>query len=175
MAWVILEEVALEAVVEDGRLVARTSARQLADRLGVDPGTAGNALGALRRLGLLTLEREHGPAGRFGLSVYVLGAIAGLTVVHPGPTAAWVASPSLDKASAAESDAAALTGSRPRAERPRAVEPCMAQPHTETSRPGDVEAARPTRATTPAGPATASAPAPQCPGQTALNFGTVSS
>lgn len=175
VAWVILEEVALDAVVEDGRLVARTSARQLADRLGVDPSTAGNALSALRRQGLLVLEREHGPAGRFELSVYVLGAIAGLTVVHPGPTAPWVASPSLEKASAADSDAATAPPSRPRAQRPRAVEPGMAQPHTETSRPGEAEAARPGGATTPAGPASGSRAALQCPGQTALNFGTVSS
>ena len=175
MAWVILEEVALQAVDEDGRLVARTSARQLAERLGVDPSTAGKALGALRRHGLLLLEREHGAAGRFGLSVYVFGEVAGLTVVRPGPVAPWVASPSLEKASGADSDPAALTPAQPWVERPRAAEPCMAQPHTKTSRPGDAEAARATRADTPLGPASGSAAAPQCPGQTALNFGTVSS
>lgn len=177
MAWVILEEVALEAVDEDGRLVARTSARQLADRLGVDPGTAGKALGALRRQGLLVLEREHGPAGRFGLSVYVLGEVAGLTVVRPGSVAPWVASPLLEKAGAADSDPAAVTPAKPWLERPRAADPCMAQPHTKTSRPGDAETDRPTRAKTPARPvpASESAAAPRCPGQTALNFGTVSS
>ena len=175
MAWVILEEVALRAVDEDGRLVARTSARQLADRLGVDPGTAGKALGALRRQGLLVLEREHGPAGRFGLSVYVLGEVAGLTVVRPGSVAPWVASPLLENASPADSDPAAVTPAEPWLERSRAAEPCMAQPHTKTSRPGDAEAARPTRANTPVGPASESAAAPQCPGQTALNLGTVSS
>lgn len=175
MAWVILEEVALQAVDEDGRLVARTSARQLADRLGVDPGTAGKALGALRRQGLLVLEREHGPAGRFGLSVYVLGEVAGLTVVRPGPVAPWVASPTLEKAGAADSDPAEVTDAEPWVERPRAAEPCMAQPHTEMPPYGAAEAARPTRANTPVGPASGSAAAPQCPGQTALNFGTVSS
>jgi DNA-binding transcriptional MocR family regulator len=138
VAWVILEEVTLQAVDEDGRLVAHTSARQLAHRLGVDPGTAGKALGALRRQGLLRLEREHGPAGRFGLSVYVLGEVAGLTVVRPGPVAPWVAPPSPEKASPDDSDPAAVTPAQPWAERPRAA-------------------------------------APQCPGQTALNFGTVSS
>lgn len=81
--WVTLEEVALDAVVEDGRLVARTSARQVAERLGVDPGTAARALGDLRRRGLLVLEREHDAAGRFGLSVYVLGSTAGLRVLSP--------------------------------------------------------------------------------------------
>ena len=55
LAWVTLEEVALDAVAEDGRLLARTSARQVAERLGVDPGTAASALRALRRRGLLAL------------------------------------------------------------------------------------------------------------------------
>ncbi len=39
LVWVTLEEVALDAVFENGRLFARTSARLIADRLGVDPGT----------------------------------------------------------------------------------------------------------------------------------------
>jgi DNA-binding transcriptional ArsR family regulator len=81
LAWMALEEVAMTAVVEDGRLVARTSARRVAERLGVDPGTASNALRDLRRRGLVVLERESGPAGRFGLSVYVFNNVAGLCVV----------------------------------------------------------------------------------------------
>jgi hypothetical protein len=83
LAWVILEDVALDAAPEDGRLVARTSARQVAERLGVDPGTAARALRILRERGFLVLEREKSPAGRFGLSVYVIGAIPGLTVISP--------------------------------------------------------------------------------------------
>ena len=79
----ILEEVALDAVFEGGRLVARTSARQIADRLGVDPTTVAKALQTLRKRGLVTLEREKGPAGRFGLSVYTLGPAPGLTLVSP--------------------------------------------------------------------------------------------
>jgi DNA-binding transcriptional ArsR family regulator len=93
LAWVTLEEVALDAVDEDGRLVARTSARQVAERLGVDPGTAAGALRALRRKGLLALEREQGSAGRFGLSVYVLGSVAGLTVLTPGAKTPHMSSP----------------------------------------------------------------------------------
>ena len=92
-----LEEVALDAVAEDDRLVARTSARQVAERLGVDPGTAAGALRVLHDRGLLVLEREQGPAGRFGLSVYVLGPVAGLTVVSMRATLPHVASPSLGK------------------------------------------------------------------------------
>ena len=70
LVWVVLEEVALDAVVEDGQLVARTSARHVAERLGVNPSTAAEALRVLGRRGLVGLEREKGPAGRFGLSVY---------------------------------------------------------------------------------------------------------
>ena len=44
LAWVTLEDVALDAVAEDGRLVARTSARQVAERLGVDPCAVARAL-----------------------------------------------------------------------------------------------------------------------------------
>jgi DNA-binding transcriptional ArsR family regulator len=83
LLWVTLEEVALDAVAEDGRLVARTSARQVAERLRVDPGTAATALRALRERGLVALEREKGTGGRFGLSVYELGPVAGLSVVRP--------------------------------------------------------------------------------------------
>ncbi len=83
LVWVTLEEVALAAVAEGGRLVARTSARHVAQQLGRDPGTAAAALRALRQRGLIVLEREKGPAGRFGLSVYVLGSVGGLTVLSP--------------------------------------------------------------------------------------------
>ncbi len=78
LVWVVLEEVALDAVVEDGSLVARTSARHVAERLGVNPGTAAEALRVLGRRGLVGLEREKGPAGRFGLSVYQFRPPTGL-------------------------------------------------------------------------------------------------
>jgi hypothetical protein len=81
VGWVTLEEVALDAVLEDGRFVARTSARLVAERLGMDPGTTASALRDLRERGLLVLEREKGPAGRFGLSVYVLQPVGGLKIV----------------------------------------------------------------------------------------------
>jgi hypothetical protein len=79
----VLEAIAMDAVREDDRWLARTSARRLADELGIDPGTAASALRALRKRSLLTLKRESGPAGRFGLAVYVLGYVDGLTVVPP--------------------------------------------------------------------------------------------
>ena len=44
LTWVTLEDVALDAVAEDGQLVARTSARQVAERLKVNPAAAAGAL-----------------------------------------------------------------------------------------------------------------------------------
>lgn len=97
LVWVTLEEVAMETVIEDGRLLARTSARQIAERLGIDPGTAAAALGDLRKRGLVSSFREAGPSGRFGLSIYELGAVAGLTVVSPCAAVPCVARPSVAK------------------------------------------------------------------------------
>jgi hypothetical protein len=97
LVWATLEEVALDSVFENGRFVARTSARLIADRLGVGPGTPAGALRALRQRGLLTFERESGPAGRFGLSMYVPGDVSGLKVVScadcPHLAAAWPGEP----------------------------------------------------------------------------------
>jgi len=93
LVWVTLEEVALDAVAEGGRLVARTSARQVAERLGVDSGTAASAMRVLRERGLVALEREKGPGGRFGLSVYELVPVAGLSVVRARTAEPLMASP----------------------------------------------------------------------------------
>jgi DNA-binding transcriptional ArsR family regulator len=78
MPWAVLEAVALVADADGHELVARTSARHLADLLGVDPGTAAAGLRVLRRHGVLELRRAGGPGGRFGLSAYILGDIAEL-------------------------------------------------------------------------------------------------
>lgn len=78
MPWAVLEAVALGADADGHDLVARTSARHLADLLGVDPGTAAAGLRVLRTHGALELRRAGGRAGRFGLSAYVLGDIAAL-------------------------------------------------------------------------------------------------
>ncbi len=81
--WTVLEEVALDAADEDGVLVAATSSRRIADQLGVAPSTAASALLQLRRRRLLRLEQRGGPAGRFGLAVYTIAAIPGLSVELP--------------------------------------------------------------------------------------------
>jgi hypothetical protein len=80
LAWAVLEDVALDAEPGGGAMVARTSARQVAEHLDIQPGTAAKALQRLRDLGLVSLAREAGHAGRFGLSVYRLAPIAGLTI-----------------------------------------------------------------------------------------------
>ncbi len=158
LAWVILEDVALDAVPEDGRLVARTSARQVAERLGVDPGTAARALRILRERGFLVLEREKGPAGRFGLSVYVIETIPGLTVIspsadHPGTVSSFVVSP-----------LAVL----PSAVYPRMDGPHMCPPNKDFSSMGYTAEPEPNRIQTSRTSLTNSVP--QCTGQTTLDL-----
>lgn len=177
LVWVTLEEVALEAVTEGGRLVARTSARQVAERLGVDPGTAAGALRVLRRKGLLLLEREPGPSGRFGLSVYVLGSLAGLTVRPPRVAEPDVARPSLEQAGQVNTDPGVPDTDGPQPGRPGAAEPCPVQPRlVEPS----IAMHRPTKAATVRLNATETATmspslaTPQCPEQTALDLGSAS-
>jgi hypothetical protein len=84
--WVILEDVALDAVDEDGQLVSRTSARRVAEHLRVDPLAVARALKVLRNRGLVSLEPDRADIGRrFELWVYVLGPVSGLTVLEaPG-------------------------------------------------------------------------------------------
>ena len=82
LVWAVLEDVALEARPDGaGRSLAATSSRAVAEHLGVTPGTAAKALARLRSLGLVDHARQAGEAGRFGLSVYVLGDVPGLEVV----------------------------------------------------------------------------------------------
>ena len=153
LAWVTLDEVALDAVAEDGRLVARTSARHVAERLRIDPGSAAGALRILRDRGLLHLEREHGPAGRFGLSLYVLGPVPGLTVMSPSTAFPDMATPSL-----VQPGVDAATAVVPHSGAPRVASPCVAEPSVD-------------------GPPTdqpLSLPSLQCPGQEALDLGGVS-
>ena len=84
--WVVLEDVALDARRDDtGALVAPTSARRVAEHLGLTPGAVARALARLRSAGFVTHARQAGPAGRFGLSAYVLGAVPGLEVLAAAP------------------------------------------------------------------------------------------
>ncbi len=84
--WMVLEELALAAEADEaGLMVAATSARAVAERLGLTAGAVARALAMLRALGLVSHVRRCGPSGRFGPSSYVLGSIPGLEVVDPGP------------------------------------------------------------------------------------------
>jgi len=100
--WAVLEEVALDTTDVDGVLVAATSSRRIADQLGLAPSTAATALRQLRKRSLLRLDQRSGPAGRFGLAVYTLGAIPGLIVELP-----CAGSPHTVEPHAADEDAAA--------------------------------------------------------------------
>jgi DNA-binding transcriptional ArsR family regulator len=158
LVWVILEEVALGAVLEDGRLLSRTSARQVAEHLAVDPGTAATALRALRERGLVALQRETGPGGRFGLSVYDLAPVAGLSVVRPCTAQPLVASPRVGVTSVVSS----APDGRP--ERPAAG----------TAGAGSAaspSAAAPAPDRRPGHGATSSARPPQSPRQTTFDLG----
>jgi hypothetical protein len=64
--------------------VARTSARQVAEYLRVDPLAVAGALKVLRDRGLIRLEPDQGSGRRFDLWVYVLGPVTGLSVVDEG-------------------------------------------------------------------------------------------
>ena len=82
MEWVVLEDVALDARRDAaGALVASTSARRVAEHLGLTPGAVARALARLRSEGLVTHVRQPGDGGRFGLSAYVLAQVPGLDVV----------------------------------------------------------------------------------------------
>ncbi len=140
LVWMALEELALDAVAEDGRLVARTSARRVAELLGVDPATAAAALRVLRDQGLVVLEREKGPAGRFGLSMYVLGPVAGLAVAGPGLVWPALAAPWLGQPTIGKPVGAAAYTDEPSADRPDRAAPGtavshMASPPTDQSWP----------------------------------------
>jgi hypothetical protein len=80
-AWAVLEDVVLDARLEEGRWLARTSVRLVAHHLGLTPGTVARALARLCSEGLVHREdRRDVDTGRFGESVYVVHPAAAL---HP--------------------------------------------------------------------------------------------
>ncbi len=130
MPWAVLEAVALVAEADGPGLVARTSARHLADLLGVDPGTAAAGLRVLRKRGVLELRRAGGHAGRFGLSAYVLGDVGELglrpCVGSPGAVAPHVEDP----------DTQPGLGSRTTTTKPRPNVPARSRASSPSGRPG---------------------------------------
>ncbi len=107
---VVLEDVALDGAWIDGRLVAHTSARLVADHVGIDPGTAASSLRTLRRRGFLDLSQTTGPDGRFGLAAYALHLPDGMELVEPEGNR-----PCAVRPHAATSDTVAVTRRRPAA------------------------------------------------------------
>ncbi len=78
---VVLEDVALDAAWRDGRLISYTSARLVAEHIGVDAGTAASALRMLRERGIVELAQSAGANGRFGLAAYTVHLPAGMELV----------------------------------------------------------------------------------------------
>lgn len=95
--WVVLQDLALDAEWRDGRLVASSSARLVAEHLHLDPGTAAAALRALRDRGVAELCQTSGAAGRFGLASYALRLPQGLEIVPPHLETPHTAQPHSDK------------------------------------------------------------------------------
>jgi hypothetical protein len=118
--WVVLQDLALDADWRDGRLVASSSARMVADHLQIDPGTAAAALRALRDRGVAELCQTSGAAGRFGLASYTLRLPPGLEIVPPHLGTPHAGEPHTE---------------RPHAEGPHAENPHMEQTSTEQARP----------------------------------------
>lgn len=78
-AWAVLEDVVLDAVRKEGRWLARTSTRCVADHLGLTPGTVSRAMARLCTEGIVHREdRRHVDTGRFDESVYLVEPLAGL-------------------------------------------------------------------------------------------------
>ena len=73
-AWGILEDIALDAILDaEGRLVAETSARRIADNLGINKETVTRHLARLRDYGFVLHEEvRHRGSGRYETARYVL-------------------------------------------------------------------------------------------------------
>jgi DNA-binding transcriptional ArsR family regulator len=73
-AWAILEDIALDARLDDdGRLVAETNVRRIADNLGIGKNAVSRHLARLREYGFVIHEELRDPgSGRYEVSRYVL-------------------------------------------------------------------------------------------------------
>ena len=117
--WVVLQDLALDAEWRDGRLVASSSARLVAEHLHIDPGTAAAALRALRERGVAELCQTSGAAGRFGLASYALQLPPGLEIVPTQLEAPHTGEPLMDN---------------PHADKPIAPKPHIGQSSTMRAR-----------------------------------------
>lgn len=101
----VLLDVALDADWHDGRLVAPTSARLVAEHLGLDPGTAASALRVLRDAGLVELEQATEAGGRFGLAAYAVRLPDGIETVVASPIASCTEKPHTENPDTADAHA----------------------------------------------------------------------
>lgn len=87
-AWVILEDIALDAVIDDrGRLVADTSGRRIAANLGLNKNTVARHLARIRDHGFVLHEEARDRAsGRWDTARYVPRPIGVRRTLHPHPT-----------------------------------------------------------------------------------------
>ncbi|CAN5470658.1 hypothetical protein BH18ACT1_BH18ACT1_09390 [soil metagenome] len=81
--WAVLEDVLLHGDVANGAVVASTSVRAVASRLGLARATAGRALGRLLGEGLLVRNQDRRRRGTFGRATYecLLDALDGIDVL----------------------------------------------------------------------------------------------
>ena len=122
LAWTVLEDVSLDAVFQDGRWLAATSTRRLADHLGLTPGTVARALARLCTDGLVHREdRRDTRTGRFGESVYVVAPMAALL-------------PCVDPPHTARRDMETPNTARPATVSPHTAPPSEAAPGKEDQR-----------------------------------------
>jgi hypothetical protein len=83
-AWAVLCDVTLDAGRDpEGRLVAATNVRRIADHFGISKDTAARALARLGHAGLVGRGSARSESGRFVASAYVvhLGDVAGITLL----------------------------------------------------------------------------------------------
>jgi hypothetical protein len=128
-AWVVLQDLVFDAEWRDGRLVAPSSARLVAEHLHIDPGTAAAALRTLRERGIAELTQSSGVDGRFGLAAYTLRLPPGLVLLTPRANQPRSAPPRTEIAHRVD---------------PIRNQPCLETAHTATSCPVESTSDRPT-------------------------------
>ena len=105
-AWAVLQDVVLDARPHNGRWLATTSTRRVAEHLGLTPGTVARALARLCTEGIVHREdRRDADTGRFGETVYVVAHLVGLRPCVDLPLTA-------DRDAASPRTAAPLTDNR---------------------------------------------------------------
>jgi hypothetical protein len=86
-AWAVLCDVTLDAEADaEGRLVAATNVRRIADHLGISKDTAARALARLGHAGLVGRGSARSESGRFVASTYVVRLGTSGIILLAGPS-----------------------------------------------------------------------------------------